>query len=74
MDDDLDLGVGEQLRERLQLGLLVQRVEHDDVEALLVGDDDLDQAQQRAVAALADELGVDSEPLRGARAPPEGAR
>ena len=73
MDDDLDPGVGEQLRERLQVGLLVQRVEHHDLETLVVCDHGLDHAQQRAVAALADEFGVDPEALRGARARPEGA-
>src|SRR6202011_16198 len=39
----------------------VERVEHDDLEALCVADDDLDHAQQRAVTPLADELGVEAE-------------
>jgi hypothetical protein len=48
----------------------LQRVEQRDPQAVrrvgVVGDD-LDEAQQRAVAALRHELGVDPEPAAGAR-------
>ena len=60
---DLDLRVGEDERQRRAVQLFVERVEHLDAAgaAVVPGDGDLDQAQQRAVAALTHELGVDRE-------------
>ena len=60
MHDHLDLGVGEHARQRRPVEALLQRVDQLDPQAGgVVGDRELDQAQQRAVAALAHELGVE---------------
>jgi hypothetical protein len=64
VQDDLDLGIGEHLRERLEVEL-AQRVEErgaDAVRLVLVGHGDLHEAQQRPVAPLRHELRVDAEP------------
>jgi hypothetical protein len=58
----LDLGVAPDLGERLEVEALAERVEQLDVlAAALERDHDLDEAEQRAVAALRNELRVDSE-------------
>ena len=59
---DLDRGVGEHGGERRGVEAL-ERVEHDD----LAPDADLHEAQQRPVAALGHELGVDPEPALALR-------
>ena len=75
MQHDLDLGVGQHLGQRRGVDL-VERVEQRDPRAVRrrrVVDDDLHEAQQRAVAALGHELGVDPERAalaRGERAMP----
>ena len=68
--DDLDGGVGEHFRERRSVEVLGERVDDHDplVLSRALGDRELDQAEQRAVAALAHELGVERETAR-ARAP-----
>ncbi len=59
VQDHLDRGVGEHLRQRSGIAeILLQRVEHDD----LLADADLHEAEQRAIAALGHELRVDPEP------------
>ena len=65
--DHLDRGIGEHLGQRRRVDRLVQRVDHVDAH-LAVGQRHrhLHQAQQRAVAALAHELGVDPQPAGGA--------
>ena len=63
MHDDLDPGVGQQLRERRGIDG-VQAVEQDDLGSVRragIVDRDLDEAQQRPVAALGHELRVDPE-------------
>ncbi len=90
MDDDPDGRVGEGRGERLELDVLAQGVDERDRLAAVVAlrRGELDQAEQRAVAALAHELGVEREPpgrvrsfdqlgcagrrLRGGRAPRAG--
>ena len=67
VEDDLDVGVGQQLRQRRGIELLGQRVEDLDADAVVGLDRDLDQAQQRAIAPLAHELRVDAQPPRGSR-------
>ena len=62
--DDLDLRVGEHLGERREVERVVERVEHLDAHVAAGArrlDGDLDEAQQRLVAALAHELRVDAE-------------
>jgi hypothetical protein len=59
--DHLDVRVCEEPGERSEIGRFVERIEHDHLKPLFVADDDLDHTQQRAVAALADELGIDAE-------------
>ena len=64
VEHDLDRRVGEQLRERRHVDP-VERVDQRDVRGVvrvLVVDRDLHQAQQRPVAALGHELGVDPDP------------
>ncbi len=58
VEDDLHGRVGEDRGERRGVAHLRERVEHHD----LLADADLDQAQERPVAALGHELGVDPEP------------
>ena len=72
--DDLDRRVGEHRRECGPVELLRQRVEDQDALArvLAFGDRELHQAQQRAVAALAHELGVEAS-RPAARAPSASA-
>ena len=66
--DDLDLGVGEQRRERRGVELAVEGVEHLDPHVFAGNlDRDLHEAQERPVAALAHELGVDAQPAARAR-------
>ncbi len=65
---DLDQRVFEHPRKRLAGRLVRERVDDlDPLSARAVGDRQLDQAQQRAVAALAHELRVEREPPRRAR-------
>jgi hypothetical protein len=69
---DLDRGVGEHLRERGGRGRepRLERVEQRDphpARSVRVVRDDLHEAQQRAVAALGHELGVDPQAAAGAR-------
>ena len=61
---DLDVGVGEDVGERAGVEVVLERVEHLDADLVAVRllDRDLDEAEQRAVAALAHELGVDAQP------------
>ena len=63
VDHDLDVGVGEHARERLRVRRVVaERVDHLGAHAVGrvgVGHRHLGQAQQRLVAALGHELGVD---------------
>ena len=63
VEDDLDLRVGEHAGQRRGVERRGERVEHlDPLRSPSVRrDGDLDEAQQRAVAALAHELGVDRE-------------
>ena len=66
MQDDLHGGIGEHRGERRRVAeLVLQRVEDDD----LLADADLDQTEERPVAALGHELRVDAEAplLAGAR-------
>ena len=67
VQDDLDVGVGQQGGQRRGVELLGQRIEDLDAHAVVGLDRDLDQAQQRAVAPLAHELRVDAQPPDGAR-------
>ena len=67
---DLHLGVRQQLRQRAHIDAAVQPVDQDRADAgglarILHGH--LRQAQERAVATLRHELGVDPEPAAGAR-------
>ena len=62
VDHDLHLGVGEHGGERLRVEAR-QRVQHPH----LIADRHLDEAQQRPVPALGQELGVEPEPSGGAR-------
>ena len=62
MQHDLDRGIGEHVGERRGVEAL-ERVEHDD----LAADAELHEAQQRPVAALGHELGVDPEPALALR-------
>ena len=67
---DLDLRFGEQLGERADVELEVERVDQDRPDAARrfgVFDRDLGQAQQRPIAPLRHELGVDPEPAAGTR-------
>ena len=68
--DDLDPGVREHRCQRRAVELLGQRIEHQDALARVLpfGDRELHQAQQRAVAALAHELGVQRQAPGRARA------
>ena len=53
VEDDLDVRVGEDLGQRTGVELLLDRVEHLDPHAAVgLLDGDLDEAQERAVAAL----------------------
>jgi hypothetical protein len=59
---DLDGRVGEHARQRREVGVALQRVDHLGADAVLatrVGHRDLHQAEQRLVAALGHELRVD---------------
>ncbi len=71
---DLDRRIGEDRRERRAVEIVRERVEeHDPLPRIgLVGDRQLDQAEERAVAALAHELRVQGQPPRGARPVGEG--
>ena len=68
VDDHLDRGVGEDRRQRRAVEVLLERVDQLDplgIGGIRVGDRQLDQAEQRAVAALAHELRVEREPPGG---------
>ena len=71
VEHDLDRRVGEQVRDRARVDPALERVDQRDVRSGAVGgfvvDRDLDQAQQRPVAALGHELGVDPDPSVRAR-------
>ena len=61
------VGVGERLGERSGVDGVVERVDDRDDELAAALDGDLHEAQQRLVAPLAHELGVDAEPPGVAR-------
>ena len=67
MHDDLDRGIGEDLRQRLRVERAVQRVEDLDAQAVGSLDGDLHEAQERLVAPLAHELRVDAQAAACAR-------
>ena len=63
MQHQLDLGVGEHARQRRPVEVTLQRVDQLDAQAGgVVGDRELHQTQQGAVAPLAHELGVERHP------------
>ena len=75
VQDDLDVGVGEHLGQRRRVERLASSGSSTVDRTLAVGSStrDLDEAQQRAVAALAHELRVDAQ-APGSRAPGARAR
>ena len=61
MYNDAHARVGKHRSQRFEIEPVLECVDDEDVEAVAVADDELDQAEQRPVAPLSDELRVETE-------------